>query len=67
MERFSKEFLLGLFVGGVIILVLGIVGNSDFKNELMIEQEYCMRVADGVHTHYNSSVDCTRWDYESSL
>ncbi|MBP0134340.1 MAG: hypothetical protein ITD40_05205 [Nitrosarchaeum sp.] len=38
----------------LIVLFLGLAGNSDQQEELREEQDYCARVKDRVHTDYNN-------------
>lgn len=37
----------------LMVLFLGLAGNSDQQEELREEQDYCARVKDNVHNDYN--------------
>ena len=44
----------------VILLALGLIGNQDYKDELIEEQRYLKDVCDGIYTDYkNLQPKCT--------
>lgn len=40
-----------------IVLGFGLIGNEDYNEALLQQQDYCERVEIGVHTNYKE-VDC---------
>ena len=50
-------------LGGLFfLLVMGWVGQSDLEDAMLSELLYCERVFDGVHSHYETRVDCTKYN-----
>ena len=44
----------------VFVAIFAIGGQGDYEAALMAEQDYCQRVADGIHTNYDR-IDCSKW------
>ena len=48
--------------GALFLLVMGWVGQSDLEQAILSEKLYCERVSSGVHSHYQTRVDCTQYN-----
>ena len=42
------------------ILILGIVGENDFNDQIEQGRAYCERIEQGIHGHYLDGVKCIR-------
>lgn len=52
MQQREKKLLWEVLAIAAILLVLGIVGNMDYADELREAQAYCNNVADGIWPDY---------------
>ena len=52
-KRLGITLLVALAFGGLLL-----AGMWDVETESNIERDYCQRVADKVHTAYNTDIDC---------
>mgnify|MGYP003136634927 FL=1 len=46
--------LKNLSILAAILLALGLIGNQDYKDELIQEQQYFKDVCDGIHPDYKN-------------
>lgn len=49
----KQTYTIALFLI-LIIVVLGLAGNSDYDEAIRQEQDYCARVKDNIHTDYDN-------------
>jgi len=42
----------------IVLLALAFYGDGDYAAAQAEQEDYCARVASGVHTHWNKRIDC---------
>lgn len=57
----NTKTLSGLAIASLLFALMAIGGQGDYEQALASEQDYCERVADGIHTNYEN-IDCSKYE-----